>query len=67
MSGTPEQCQEPCAIARTMAVAERAWRDSLRGVTVLDLATEVAGKRDSAAGLRLTAWLNGDGDAVTVS
>ncbi|WP_285593908.1 Rrf2 family transcriptional regulator [Kineosporia sp. NBRC 101731] len=71
MAGSPEQCLEPCGIARTMAVAERAWSESLRGVSILDLATEVATKRDSAAGIRLTAWLNGDpeagGDAVTVS
>ncbi len=74
MGGTPDQCLEPCSIARTMAVAERAWRDSLRAVTVLDLATEVAGKRDTTDSQRLTAWLNGDnpgdlghGDAVTVS
>ncbi|GAB6899464.1 RrF2 family transcriptional regulator [Kineosporia succinea] len=70
--GTPaEQCQEPCGIARTMAGAERAWRESLRGVSILDLATEVAAKRDSTALARLTAWLAGDHPddqgAVTVS
>ncbi len=71
MATPAEQCQEPCGIARTMAVAERAWRDSLRGVTVLDLATEVAGKVDSTATRRLTSWLQGgpvDGPgSVTVS
>jgi len=68
LANPPEQCLEPCAIARTMAVAERAWRESLRGVTVLDLATEVAVKNDTAAARRLVAWLHGDSpDAVTVS
>lgn len=71
LGSSPEQCQEPCGIARTMAVAERAWRDSLRGVTVLDLASEVAAKTDTARTRRLDAWLHGeepDGrGAVTVS
>ncbi|GAB3244116.1 Rrf2 family transcriptional regulator [Kineosporia babensis] len=58
-AGTPEQCLEPCGIARTMAVAERAWRDSLRGVTVLDLASEVAAKTDSTRAGRMLTWLNG--------
>src|SRR3954467_10873613 len=36
-----EACSAPCAIARTMYDADRAWRDALRAVTIADLATTV--------------------------
>jgi Rrf2 family protein len=38
---TGEACKVPCGIAQVMATAERAWRDSLRGVTLADLAAKV--------------------------
>lgn len=38
---TGEACKVPCGIARVMATAERAWRDSLRSVTLADLAAMV--------------------------
>ena len=34
----PEDCRAPCGIAKVMADAERAWRDSLSGTTIADLA-----------------------------
>lgn len=34
---TGEACKVPCGIAKVMASAERAWRESLRGVTLADL------------------------------
>lgn len=34
----PEQCRRTCSLAAAMAAAERAWRDSLAGVTVADIA-----------------------------
>jgi Rrf2 family protein len=37
----PEACSVPCAIARTMYDADRAWREALRVVTIADLATTV--------------------------
>lgn len=37
----PEQCLRPCAIAAVMTQAHRAWRDSLRGVTLAELADRV--------------------------
>jgi Rrf2 family protein len=33
----PELCTRPCAISAVMARAHRAWRESLRGVTVAEL------------------------------
>lgn len=35
----PEECRTPCGVAKVMADADRAWRSSLSGVTVADLAT----------------------------
>ena len=37
----PEACSAPCAIARTMYDADRAWREALRAVTIADLAATV--------------------------
>jgi Rrf2 family protein len=34
----PEECRTPCGIARVMGDAERAWRSSLSGTTIADLA-----------------------------
>lgn len=41
LPATGEACKVPCGIAKVMATAERAWRDSLRGVTIGDLAATV--------------------------
>lgn len=38
---TGEACKIPCGIAKVMATAERAWRDSLRSVTIADLSATV--------------------------
>lgn len=38
LAAPPEQCTTPCGIAKVMADAERAWRDTLSGVTIADLA-----------------------------
>lgn len=37
----PEQCTRPCAIAAVMTQAHGAWRRSLRGVTLAELAGRV--------------------------
>lgn len=37
LAAPPEQCRVPCGIAKVMATAERAWRDSLSTVTIADL------------------------------
>ncbi|KQZ70605.1 MULTISPECIES: RrF2 family transcriptional regulator [unclassified Nocardioides] len=37
----PEKCLEACGIAKVMADAERAWRDSLAGTTIADLAASL--------------------------
>ena len=34
---TPQQCRRPCAIRAVMTDADRAWRQSLRAVTIADL------------------------------
>lgn len=33
----PEQCTEPCVLARTMREAHQSWRDSLAAVTLADV------------------------------
>ncbi len=38
---TGDACKIPCGIAKVMATAESAWRDSLRAVTIGDLAATV--------------------------
>ncbi|MBL7255914.1 RrF2 family transcriptional regulator [Paractinoplanes lichenicola] len=36
-----ERCDTPCPIARVMDSADRAWRESLRAITVADLVADV--------------------------
>ena len=38
LAAPPEQCRSACGIAKVMADAEKAWRASLSGVTIADLA-----------------------------
>lgn len=38
LPASKEACRVPCGIAKVMATAETAWRDSLREVTLADLA-----------------------------
>ena len=38
LAAPPEDCRVPCGIAKVMADAERAWRESLSGTTIADLA-----------------------------
>jgi Rrf2 family protein len=52
----PEACLRPCPIARVMSAADRAWRESLRAVTIADLAQTVdADNADALATVR--GWL----------
>jgi len=53
----PEDCTRPCGVARVMATAERAWRDSLRSVTVADLAATVDKDSGRTALKALRGWL----------
>jgi Rrf2 family protein len=38
LAATPEQCREPCGVAKAMAGAEQAWRAALAEVSIADLA-----------------------------
>jgi Rrf2 family protein len=38
LAAPPEQCRTMCGVARVMADAERAWRTTLAGTTIADLA-----------------------------
>jgi Rrf2 family protein len=55
---TGEACKVPCGIAKVMATAENAWRESLRAVTLADLAASVDATSPGAwDGVRH--WLSG--------
>jgi Rrf2 family protein len=55
----PEQCTAPCPIARVMIEGDRAWRASLGGVTIADLASDVADASGPDALPRVAAWITG--------
>jgi Rrf2 family protein len=52
-----QQCRRPCGIARAMYAAEDAWRASLAGVTVADLAAGVERDNGAQTFVRLRGWL----------
>jgi Rrf2 family protein len=55
----PEKCLAPCGVAKAMADAERAWRSSLSGVTVADLAASVTRSSGAKTFDGLRGWLAG--------
>ena len=54
---TAQQCRRPCGIARAMYAAEGAWRASLAGVTIADLAAGVEKDAGKQTFVRLRGWL----------
>jgi Rrf2 family protein len=50
----PEMCTGPCPVAKVMYDADHAWRDSLRAVTLADLAARLP----ASALRRAHSWLN---------
>jgi len=57
MAAPPERCTTPCPIARVMAAADHAWRESLRAVTIGDLTADVVGTTPPETLDRALAWL----------
>ena len=59
LAATGEVCKRPCGVARVMYAAEDAWRASLAGVSVADLAVGV--EQDVGAGtfVSFRGWLAG--------
>lgn len=53
----PEECTAPCTIARVMADADRAWRQSLGAVTIADLAADADRLIAPETRARAQAWL----------
>lgn len=55
-----EQCTAPCPVARVMIAGDRAWRASLSGVTIADLAADVEQVSGADALPRVAAWMAGE-------
>ncbi|MTD59026.1 RrF2 family transcriptional regulator [Amycolatopsis pithecellobii] len=53
----PEACAAPCAIARTMHAADRAWRAALREVSIADIARMVGDDYDGDVLGKVGGWL----------
>ncbi|MGF1428137.1 RrF2 family transcriptional regulator [Kitasatospora sp. LaBMicrA B282] len=61
VAAPPAACTTPCAIARTMAAAEAAWRQALVAVTVADLAAQVDAEHGPRVLAGIRGWLSGEG------
>ncbi|WP_163513541.1 RrF2 family transcriptional regulator [Fodinicola acaciae] len=57
LAAPPDACTAPCAIARTMHAADRAWRAALRGVTIADLGRMVGQDYDTDVLTQVRKWL----------
>lgn len=53
-----EACHRPCSIAKVMADAEQAWRTSLGGVSVADIADNVRATAGAGVLTGMRAWLD---------
>jgi Rrf2 family protein len=58
MAAPAEACAAPCAIARTMYAADRAWRAALREVTIADLGRSVGTDYEGDVLGQISNWLN---------
>lgn len=58
MATPPEACTAPCGIARAMHDADRAWRASLRAVSIADLARGVQADHDEDVMAQMGKWLS---------
>lgn len=54
---SPEVCRRACGVARAMHAAEQAWRESLRSVTIADLAAGVLEDNGPQTFDRVREWL----------
>jgi Rrf2 family protein len=57
MAAPPEACAAPCAIARTMYAADRAWRATLRNVSIADLVRTIGTDYDGDVLSPIGDWL----------
>ncbi|MFC7495188.1 MULTISPECIES: RrF2 family transcriptional regulator [unclassified Nocardioides] len=57
LPASPAACRKACGVARTMHAAEQAWRDSLEGVTIADLAEGVLEDAGPDTFVRVREWL----------
>lgn len=57
LAARPAACRSACGVARAMAAAEHAWRSSLAGVSVADLAAGVVEDNGRQAFVGLRDWL----------
>jgi Rrf2 family protein len=55
---TKEACKRPCGIAASFWAAERAWRDALAKVTLVDVMADAATNYNPPQIKRLLAWIN---------
>jgi Rrf2 family protein len=60
LPASAEACSRPCGVARVMHAAERAWRASLKEVTVADLAASVTADVGAGTFPALRGWLAGE-------
>jgi Rrf2 family protein len=57
LPASPATCKRACGVARAMHAAEQAWRESLKGVTVADLADGVLADAGPDTFTRMREWL----------
>jgi Rrf2 family protein len=53
----PEECRQSCAVAKAMLAGEQAWRTALRGITLQDVGTEMAGTISPERMARMLNWM----------
>jgi Rrf2 family protein len=57
LPASPKACRRACGVARAMYAAEDAWRASLAGVTIADLAAGVESDAGPQTFVRMRSWL----------
>lgn len=61
----PKDCRQACQIAAAFAVAEQAFRDSLKAVTLADIAGQVVNDAQPDHLLAIMNWLNAEAEPLS--
>jgi DNA-binding IscR family transcriptional regulator len=57
LAASPDACRLPCAVHKAMLAADAAWRDSLRSVTIADIARSVTDTNGPQVIAGIRGWL----------
>jgi len=63
-AASKESCKTPCAIAKSFAAAETAFREALQAITMIDIAKQFSQDTNVEEIMKVSAWLQKEAVAI---